>query len=164
MPMLAATAAATARTRPVAALGRFAGGAATGRCEHGKLLGKFGGTAMRTLGTGPFARADQDFAVPLAFGAMKFVNRHGNRVINHSQSSSRNHLPCFTTHIRPIRPISGACPPTDKLRPHIYGGNLVPWRNELLCRVSSSNARSVPYAYAKLHHLTVTYGILPMRA
>lgn len=43
---------------------------------------------MRAFGPLPFARADQDFAVPLAFGAMKLVNRHRQRITNRAKSSS----------------------------------------------------------------------------
>jgi hypothetical protein len=36
----------------------------------------------------PIAGADEDFAVPLAFLAMKFVNRHEPSIINFDQISS----------------------------------------------------------------------------
>lgn len=64
----------------------------TGGGEHGELLGQSGGTAIRALGTLPIAGADEDFAVPLAFFAMKFVNRHDNKLSRCTRISRRQFL------------------------------------------------------------------------
>jgi hypothetical protein len=62
----------------------------TGGSEDGKLLVQPGRAAMRTGCALPVAGADEDFAVALAFFAMKFVNRHENRIIGVAKSSRRD--------------------------------------------------------------------------
>ena len=67
--MPAATAAAATTTTALAGRRVIAIGAGGG--ENGKFLGQPGRTAMRTNRTLPIAGANQDFAVALAFLAMK---------------------------------------------------------------------------------------------
>jgi hypothetical protein len=76
-----AVAAAATATTPAAADTAGGGlvGAAT-RGKGGKLFVKFGGSALRTLRSAPVGGTNQDFVVPPAFFAMKFVNRHGGNV------------------------------------------------------------------------------------
>ena len=57
-------------------------------CEDGKLLGQSGRAAVRTGGAFPITGADENFAVTLAFFAMKFVNRHVPRILNFDRISS----------------------------------------------------------------------------
>lgn len=57
--------------------GRFGtSGTAHTRGKCGKLLGQFGGTAMRAFGAFPIAGTHQHLAVFLALPAMKFVDWH----------------------------------------------------------------------------------------
>ena len=49
--------------------------------EGGKLFLNLRRAAMRAFGSDPIAGADEDFAVPLAFPAMKFVNWHDGKLI-----------------------------------------------------------------------------------
>ena len=74
VPVAMAAAAATAATGAGGG-GIAAGGGAGG--EGGKFLIEFGGAAMGAGGASPVSGADEDFAVPLALFAMKFVDRHG---------------------------------------------------------------------------------------
>ena len=85
MPVAASATAAPAATgahrRVMAATG--AGGG-----KDGKLLGQFFRPAVRAGGSLPIAGADEDFAVALAFLAMEFVNRHGEKITRPTKSSS----------------------------------------------------------------------------
>ena len=72
-----AMAAAAATMPATAGTGRGrGGGSCAGRGERGKLLGQLLRAAVRAFRALPFTGADEDFAVPFAFFAMKFVNRH----------------------------------------------------------------------------------------
>ena len=44
---------------------------------------------MRAFGPFPIAGTDEDFAVAIAFLAMKFVYRHGNRIIGMAEMFKR---------------------------------------------------------------------------
>ena len=74
-----ATDAATVMSAAVAGLaGRCLAGAGGG--EGGKFLGQLLRAAMRTFGIFPVGRADEDFAVPLAGFAMKFIDWHEQKL------------------------------------------------------------------------------------
>ena len=88
MPMWPARAAHAAGTWFTAANGRFAAAFRVGRREDGKFLLQLRRTTARTLRALPVAGADQDFAVALAFFAMKFVNRHARRIAESQKTSS----------------------------------------------------------------------------
>ena len=60
----------------------------TGGGEDRKLFDQFGGAAMGTGCPFPIAGANKDFAVMLAFFAMKFVNRHGSKLCRYAKISS----------------------------------------------------------------------------
>jgi hypothetical protein len=75
---MAMAAAATATAAANNAGGCLVGAATRGK--GGKLFVKFRGSALRTLRSTPVGGADQDFVVPPALFAMKFVNRHGRKV------------------------------------------------------------------------------------
>src|SRR5438105_1566621 len=62
--------------------------AAAGRSESRKLLRQPRRAAMWTLSAFPFPGSNQEFAVPFAFLAMKFVNRHGEKITAFEKSSS----------------------------------------------------------------------------
>src|SRR2546427_533236 len=64
----------------VARTGRIGRCRTIGRSEDGKLFGKPGGPATRTLGRFPVFRTHQDFAVRFALLAMKLIDRHGRIV------------------------------------------------------------------------------------
>ena len=82
--MSVAAAAATVMTAAaVLGAGRFPGRARSG--EGGELLGNFLGAAMRTLRPLPVGGADEDFAVVGALVTMKFVNRHGGKIVGGRQ-------------------------------------------------------------------------------
>jgi hypothetical protein len=78
MAMAAAATAAATTTSSDTASGSLVGTATRGK--GGKLFVKFRGSALRTLRSTPVGGADQDFVVPPALFAMKFVNRHGRKV------------------------------------------------------------------------------------
>ena len=63
--------------------------AGAGRGEGGKFLGQFLRAAMRAFRALPIAGADEDFAVALAFLAMKFVNRHEDKIIGEAENLKR---------------------------------------------------------------------------
>jgi hypothetical protein len=65
----------TTTTAPAASptRGGFAGFPGTSGGKHGKLLGKPGGTAIRTLRPFPIAGPDKDLAVGRTLLAMKLV-------------------------------------------------------------------------------------------
>ena len=72
-----------ARAAHAAGFGRAGAGgfrAVPGRSEYRKLFLEPGRTAMRAFGPFPIAGSDEDFAVALAFFAMKFVNRHDEKM------------------------------------------------------------------------------------
>ena len=107
--MRAATATAATTTTP-AGLAGGSSAVATTRREHGKLLGKFCRIAVRAGGSLPFSGPDQDFAVPAALLAMKFVNRHAEKINDFVKSSRgfgsrRIDLKCLVTN-RPGGPVS----------------------------------------------------------
>ena len=74
-----AMAAATAATAAVTGR-RGAAAAGVGGSEGGKFLGQLLRAAVRARGPLPIAGTNEDFAVALAFPAMKFVNRHEGRI------------------------------------------------------------------------------------
>jgi hypothetical protein len=80
--------AATAATMSAAIPGRSFIAAGIGRGKDGKFLGQLFGTAVRALGSLPIAGAHQYLAVAGALLTMKFVNRHGNRIIGGEKISS----------------------------------------------------------------------------
>src|SRR5438309_1530992 len=89
MRMGSSRAAQAARTRLAGAALRFLCAiAAAGRSESRKLLRQPSRAAMWTLSAFPFPGSNQEFAVPFAFLAMKFVNRHGEKVTAFQKSSS----------------------------------------------------------------------------
>src|SRR5579859_8101477 len=61
----------------------------TSRGEDRKLLGQLGRAAMRADRAFPIAGTNEDFAVVLAFLAMKFVNRHAQKVTFCCKNTSR---------------------------------------------------------------------------
>ena len=65
-------------------------GTGVGGGENGKFFGQLGRTAMRASRAFPMAGANEDFTVSLAFFAMKFINRHENRIIGAAKSSRRD--------------------------------------------------------------------------
>ena len=79
------TMAATTSTA-AAVTGRRAVAAGAGGGEHGKFLGQFLRTAMRTFGILPVGRADEDFGVAPAFLTMKFVNRHERKLFRRGKN------------------------------------------------------------------------------
>ena len=94
---MAGTPAATTMSAAVPAASRGRGDAlSAGGCEDGKLLGQFGRATMRTGGAFPIAGADEDFAVALAFLAMKLVNRHWLKITGTAKISSGSQ---FTLHL-----------------------------------------------------------------
>ena len=68
-----------ARTGFAGASRPLGGGTATGS-KRGKFFRKPGRSAPRAPGSFPVAGANQDFAISLAFFAIKFVNRHGRKI------------------------------------------------------------------------------------
>ena len=88
MPMWPARAAHAAGTWFAGANGRLAAAFRVGRREDGKFLLQLRRTTVRTLRALPVAGADQDFAVPFALLALKFVNRHDGKILNATKSSS----------------------------------------------------------------------------
>ena len=53
----------------------------TGGSEGGKLFVEPRGTAVRTFRALPLGGANEDFRIAFALGTMKFVNRHGAKII-----------------------------------------------------------------------------------
>jgi hypothetical protein len=62
--------------------------AGAGRGEHRKFLGQFLRAAVRALGTLPITGTHKDFAVARALLAMKFVNRHKEKIAGGQKISS----------------------------------------------------------------------------
>jgi hypothetical protein len=89
MPVAMATTA-TAATIPTATTRRSITGAGVGGGENGKFFGQLGRTTMRAGCAFPMAGTDENFAVALAFFALKFVNWHGRKIINVTKSSRRD--------------------------------------------------------------------------
>src|SRR6266498_5892024 len=89
MPMRTARAAHAAGPGRSRANGRFPATIRSRRREHGEFLRQLRRTTVRTLCALPVAGPDQDFAVPFALLAMKFVNRHDGKILNATKSSSR---------------------------------------------------------------------------
>ena len=87
---MAATATATAAAISIAATRRCSTGAGVGGGKNGKFFGQLGRTAMRAGCALPMAGADEDFTVTLTLLAMKFINRHENRIIGAIKSSRRD--------------------------------------------------------------------------
>src|ERR1700726_3009222 len=85
--MRLAGAAESARLRRAGA-GRL--GAAGAGGKDGKLFRQFGRTATRAGRSGPIAGTHQDFAILIAFLAMKFVYRHGRKIAARGKNSSDN--------------------------------------------------------------------------
>ena len=81
MPVRFAGAAHAAGTRHATARRSLIGRTLRGRGEHRKLLGQFFRTTERTLRTLPVAGADKNLAVFLTLPAMKFIDRHDERII-----------------------------------------------------------------------------------
>ena len=82
--MAAVAMAATTTATAAAATGFFARVsivAGAGGGEGGKFLVELGGAAMRTFGAAPFGGADEDLGIAFALGAMKFVDRHGSKIV-----------------------------------------------------------------------------------
>jgi len=85
------TAAATAMAAIRAAF--FAGRrfARAGRGEGGKFLRDFGRATMRAFRPLPIRRADKDFGIVFALGAIKFIDRHGLKLFQRTKISSGKH-------------------------------------------------------------------------
>jgi hypothetical protein len=81
---------ATTATIPTTTTRRSVIGTGVGGGENGKFFCQFGRTTMRTGCAFPMAGANKNLAVALAFFAMKFVNRHENRIIGVAKSSRRD--------------------------------------------------------------------------
>ena len=81
MPMRLARAAHAAGMRHTTTRGRLSRFSSSGRGERGKLFGQLLRTAVRTFCSLPLARTDKDLTVLLALPAMKFIDRHGGRII-----------------------------------------------------------------------------------
>ena len=79
--MIVAAAAATAMSAAALRVARFL---AARRRESRKLLGDFRGAAVRAFRPLPVGRADEDFAVVFALGAMEFVDWHGMKISGRS--------------------------------------------------------------------------------
>ena len=88
MPMRAARRTGTTTARAAFARGSFTA-TARARGELGKLFGQLCRSAMRTRCAFPVIRAHQDFAVPDTMFAMKFVNRHEEKIVCIRKNSSR---------------------------------------------------------------------------
>jgi hypothetical protein len=89
--MRLASAAQPARTR-LASADRLLGGPRNTRGEHREFLLQLRGAAVRTFSSLPFGGPNQDFAVPVAFVTMKFVDRHGTKVAGRGKISSPRSL------------------------------------------------------------------------
>ena len=89
--MRLASAAQPTRTR-LACAGRLRGVPGTARCEDRQLLLQPRRAAMWAFRSLPLGGAHEDFAVPVAFVTMKFVDRHGPKVVKRSKISSRTCL------------------------------------------------------------------------
>ena len=65
-------------------------GAITGDAggKRRKFLREFGGTAVGAFRPFPIAGADEDFAVLIALLAMKFVDRHGEKITRRGEIAS----------------------------------------------------------------------------
>jgi hypothetical protein len=63
------------------------------RCEHRELFHQPFGPAIRAFDSHGVLRAQKDFAVPLAFLAMKLVNRHARKIANGSSNLKGTSLP-----------------------------------------------------------------------
>src|ERR1051326_2696482 len=87
--MRLAGAAHPARTR-LAGAGRLGGVAGNAGREHGQFLLQPRRAAVRAFGSPPVGGPHEDFAVPVAFVAMKFVDRHGTKVAGPGKISSRS--------------------------------------------------------------------------
>ena len=87
--LMRVTAAAATMSAAAVAFTRRRAAAGVGRSKGGKLLGDFGGAAMRAFRPLPVGRAHQDFAVAVALFAMKFVDRHGLSIKPARKFSSR---------------------------------------------------------------------------
>ena len=85
--MRLASAAQPARTR-LASADRLSGVPRNTRGEHGQFLLQLRRAAMRAFSSLPFGGPHQDFAVPVAFVTMKFVDRHGPKVAGRAKISS----------------------------------------------------------------------------
>jgi|SRR5690348_4147662 len=90
--MASAAAAATMAATIAAAGGLCRMRFTAGRRENGKFLGQLGRAAMRTFSSFPVTGTDKDFAVALAFLAMKFVNRHEPKITGTTEISSESPL------------------------------------------------------------------------
>jgi hypothetical protein len=74
----AASTSATASTTTASSTTTIAAGVGVG--ENRKFFCQLGRTAMRASRAFPIAGTDKDFAVALAFLALKFVNRHDYKI------------------------------------------------------------------------------------
>src|SRR5262245_26736897 len=81
----------TARTR-LAGAHRLCGVPCNAGREHRHFLLQLGRAAMRAVSSLPVGGAHEDFAVPVAFVAMKFVDRHGPKVAGSGKTSSPGSL------------------------------------------------------------------------
>src|ERR1041385_7115190 len=87
--MRLAGAAQPARTR-LAGAGRLGGVAGNAGREHGQFLLHPRRAAVRAFVPPPVGGPREDCAVPVAFVAMKFVDRHGTKVAGPGKISSRS--------------------------------------------------------------------------
>ena len=81
---------ATAAAAIMSAAAGFPAGRAfsgAGRGEGGKFLVQLGGAAVRAFRPAPVGGAHEDFAVALALPAVKFVDRHGRKVVGPAENS-----------------------------------------------------------------------------
>jgi hypothetical protein len=90
-----AAATAMAATRSTFFAGRRFARAGCG--ERGKFLRDFGRAAVRTFRSLPIRRADEDFGIVFALGAMEFVNRHEGKIIYPGEITRRRISPFLST-------------------------------------------------------------------